>query len=102
MTEILASSSEAMQNVYTPLPLKLHLIFCIIATVIYLIQFSRKGSAHYLVIMLAVDLTFVTQICTKTIVMNCLFGAEIVLLILAAVLSFRFNKKQKAASAKQK
>lgn len=96
MIEILTQEINTMQNVYTPLPMKMHFIFCIIATVVYLLQYARKNAPHYLVIMVAVDLTFVTQICTKSIVIGCLFGAEVILLSWAAVLSYRYNKKLKA------
>ena len=61
MLELLANNATGMQNVYTPLPFKVHFIFCIIATLLYLVQFYRKRSAYYLLIMAAIDLTFVTQ-----------------------------------------
>lgn len=96
MIEILSQDTTAMQNVYTPLPMNIHLIFCIIATVVYLAQYARKGAVHYLLLMLAVDLTFVTQICTTNAVIGFLFAAEVVLLICSGVFSYRFNKKQKA------
>ena len=57
----LFSATQGLQNVYTPFPFKMHLGFCIIATILYLIQFYRRGSFHYLVLMAAIDLTFLTQ-----------------------------------------
>ncbi len=97
MIEILSQDTTAMQNVYAPLPMNIHLIFCIIATIVYLTQYARKGAVHYLLLLLAVDLTFVTQICTANAVIGCLFAAEVVLLICSGVFSYRFSKKQKSA-----
>lgn len=102
MIETLAQDITTMQNVYTPLPFKVHFIFCMIATVVYLLQFARKGSVHYLLIMAAIDLTFVTQICTTNVVISCLFAAEVILLVCAAVSSHKYNKKLKAAEGGKK
>jgi hypothetical protein len=97
MPQILSTEiSASMQNVYTPLPMKVHFIFCVIATLIYIIQYARKNSLHYLLVMFAIDLTFVTQICTTSVVMSCLFVAEVILLAAAGVFSHRYNKKLKA------
>lgn len=96
MIEILSQDTTAMQNVYTPLPMNIHLIFCIIATIVYLAQYARKGAVHYLLLMVAVDLTFITQICTANAVIGCLFAAEVVLLICSGVFSYKFSKKQKS------
>lgn len=87
--------AQGMQNVYTPFPFTMHLIFCIVATLVYGLQFVRKGSKHYLLMLLAVDATFVTQFCTTSIVMTCLFVLEVALLIAAAVCSHKFNKLNK-------
>lgn len=50
-----------LQNVYTPLPFGIHLIFGIFATIIFLIQFFRKNRVCYLLAALAVDATLVTH-----------------------------------------
>ena len=95
MIEILAQTTTQMQNVYTPLPFKVHLIFCIIATIVYIAQYARRKAPHYLLIMLAIDATFVTQFCTESIIIAALFGLEVLLLAAAAVFSHRFNKALK-------
>lgn len=99
MLEILSSVQQGMQNVYTPLSLKVHFIFCLVATVVYLLQFYRRGSWHYLVIMAAIDITFVTQtsICKTSGAIAALGVIEAVLLVFAAVLYFQFSRKQKEA-----
>ena len=50
-------AQEQLQNVYVPLPLKAHVIFCIIATIVYALEIYRKKSPHYVFMMLAVDAT---------------------------------------------
>lgn len=89
---------QGLQNVYTPLSFKTHFIFCIIATVVYLLQFYRKGSWHYLIIMAAVDLTFTTQFTAfqNSRALILLGAAEAALLICAGIVYYKFNKKQKA------
>ena len=86
MIETLAAETATLQNVYAPLPFKVHMIFCVIATLLYITQF----------IMIAIDLTIVTQFTTKSFVIGMIFGAEIALLAATAFISHRFAKKQKA------
>ena len=90
-----------MQNVYTPFPMGMHLVFCIIATIVYGIQFISKKSLHYLLLLLACDATFITQINTSKPVITALFFVEMALLIGAAVFSFKYNKALKAKSAEK-
>ncbi|WP_124100231.1 hypothetical protein [Ruminococcus sp. Marseille-P6503] len=92
--------SRGMQNVYTPMPLGVHFIFCLIATLLYLVQFYRKGSWHYILLMAAVDLTFITQFWTSHFAIWTLAVSEAALLIGAAVLSYRYNKAVKAVRQK--
>lgn len=99
MFELLVNNQVGLQNVYTPLPFKIHLAFCILATVVYLVQFYRKHSAYYLFIMFAIDLTFITQYSTGKGVVIALFAAEVVLIVLAIVSAVLNNKKKKAANA---
>lgn len=58
---IILTEQVGLQNVYTPLPLGIHLIFSIFATIIFLIQFFRKNRLCYLFATLAVDATLVTH-----------------------------------------
>lgn len=100
MLELLINNTENnMQNVYTPLPFKIHFIFCIIATLIYLTQYVRKHSLYYLFIMFAIDLTFVTQYFTSKPVIIALFIAEIILITLAVIFAYKYNKKVKLENA---
>ena len=101
MLELLANNATGMQNVYTPLPFKVHFIFCIIATLLYLVQFYRKRSAYYLLIMAAIDLTFVTQYWSGKPVIYALAAAEIVLIAAAVIASVMYNKKVKAENAEE-
>lgn len=101
MLELLVNNTAgSMQNVYTPLPYKIHFAFCLIATLLYLVQFYRKRSAYYLLIMAAIDLTFVTQYWTSKPVIIGLLIAEVVLIVAAVIASHRYNKKVKAENAR--
>lgn len=100
MLELLINNTtNNLQNVYTPLPFKIHFAFCIIATLIYLLQYYRKRSLYYIFIMFAIDLTFVTQYYTSKAAIIALFIAEVVLIALAVVFSYKYNKKIKAENA---
>jgi len=88
-----------MQNVYTPLSFGVHLGFCIIATLLYLVLYYRKGSLHYLTLMFAIDLTFITQFWTST-AARVLLGIAEALLIGATIFFYiRFSRKLKAENA---
>ena len=97
--EILARNE--MQNVYTPLPLNIHFVFCLIATALYLVQFYRKGAWHYILLMFAVDATFITQFWTTHFAISALAVTVAALLIGAAVLSHRYSKALRAVCRKQ-
>ena len=55
------SEQVGLQNVYTPLPLDIHIIFSIFATIVLLIQFVRKKRVCYLLAALAIDATLITH-----------------------------------------
>ena len=59
MLNVLGKNS--IQNVHAPLPLTAHIIFCVIATLLYLVQFKRKKMKYYIYLLAAVDLTLLTQ-----------------------------------------
>ncbi|MBR6045078.1 MAG: hypothetical protein IKP47_05540 [Ruminococcus sp.] len=85
-----------MQNVVTPLDMVPHLIFTIVATIIYLALYYRKGSPHYLTLMCAVDATFVTQVWTSSVAIAVLAGVEIALITATIILAIKNSKRIKA------
>ena len=102
MTQIFSDmTSEGLQNVYNPLPLKMHIGLCIIATVLYLIQYRRRGSWHYILLMIGIDLTYLTQtsLCYKTGFIPALGVAEGLILAGALVTYKQFSKKEKEKRA---
>ena len=101
MLELFANNPAELQNVYTPLPFNIHFGFCLIATLIYLVQYWRKRSAYYLFVMIAIDLTFVTQYFTSKPVIWVLAIAEVLLIIAAIVSAYLHNKKIKAEKAEE-
>lgn len=50
-----------LQNVYTPLPFNIHLVFCAFASIVLMIQFFRKNRISYLLATLAIDATLATH-----------------------------------------
>ncbi len=94
-------ANQGLQSVYTPFTFKMHLGFCIIATILYLLQYYRKGSWHYIVLMAAIDLTFVTQtsLCQTGSRVAVLGIVEVALLAIAAVLNYRYSKQLKLKNA---
>ena len=99
---VLAANAPALQNVHTPFPMGMHLVFCIAATVVYGLQYISKKSLHYMCLLLACDLTFVVQLNTSDVTIGVLFVLEALLLIGAAVFSHKYNKKLKAEEGESK
>ncbi len=103
MTQILTEMkvNEGLQNVFNPLPLKMHIGLCILATILYLIQYYRKGSWHYLLLMIGIDLTYLTQtnLCYKKGFIPILGVAEGLILLGALLTYLSFAKKEKAKHA---
>ncbi|ADU23527.1 MULTISPECIES: hypothetical protein [Ruminococcus] len=95
-------TANAVQNVFTPFPFGMHLGFCIVATIVYGIYFIKQKTTHHMLMLLACDLTFLTQINTSKPALTFLFIAEIVLLIGAAFFSIKYSRAQKAAEKKKK
>ncbi|MCR5122801.1 MAG: hypothetical protein K6B74_10310 [Ruminococcus sp.] len=98
---ILDEAVTGLQNIYTPFTPKQHLVFCIFGTAIYLIQFYRRGGWHNLLLMLGIDLTYLTQtsLCNTSDTIWILGVAEIIVLGAAFFFSYKFNKQQKALKA---
>ncbi len=97
----LLAAETGMQNIFTPLSATAHFVFCIIATIVYLLQFYRRGSWHYILIMLAIDLTFLTQtpVCRGQSAVGVLGIIEALVLIAAFVVYLPYGKKLKAEAA---
>lgn len=102
MNTFMILTANQLQNVHAPLPLKAHIIFCVIATVVYGLQFMRKKLNYYFYIILAVDLTILTQFYTQNYVIWALAVAEIILLVMAFVSQHNHKKKLKEEALKDK
>ncbi len=101
MITMLAGKS-GMQNVYAPLPFVAHLVFCALATLLYAVLFNRRGKRHYLVLMIAIDLTLMTQFWTDELVIFAVGFAEVVMLIIAGVLAYKSAQEDKELAEKRK
>jgi hypothetical protein len=98
-TNTMIFATDQMQNVYVPLPFSWHLGFCIIATVVYALEIYRKGSIHYLFMMLAVDATIMMQFFNNSTAVVILAVMEILLLGAAITFGVMDSKKKKAEKA---
>ena len=99
MTLFVESDGSKMQNVYTPLSLTAHLIFCFLATALYLAMYYRRGSVHYLLLMAAIDATIITQYWTSSAAITALGIAEAILICGAIFFYIKYSKKVKAENA---
>ena len=89
-----------IENIYAPFRLPFHLTFCIIATLFYLLMLKRRGSRHYLFLIVAIDLTIIPQFVPDKNVVFWLGVTEILLLILIfiSMISDSIKKKKKRKS----
>lgn len=101
LTAILAET-DGMQNIYIPLPLGMHLGFCIIATIVYILEIYRKKSLHYLFLMLAVDATLLMQAFPNSTMVAVLAVMEVLFLGAAGFMAFMDHKKRKLAEKQAK
>ena len=92
-------ANDQMQNVYVPLPFKAHLIFCIIATIVYALEIYRKKSPHYVFMMLAVDATLLMHAFPNSTMVVVLAIMETLLLGTAIAVAVLESKKRKAKAA---
>lgn len=96
---ILSTANDSVQNVYIPLPSNLHIGFCVIATIVYILEVYRKRSPHYLLLMLAVDATLLMQVFPNSTMVVVLAVLEVLLLGSAAAFAIIRSRKKKAAAA---
>lgn len=96
MLTLFADDGAKLQNVYAPLPLGMHIGFCVLATVLYAVLYMRRRKPSYLCLLVAVDLTIVTQFLTHSAVIATLFAAEVCLLAACVVFSIKASKQKKA------
>lgn len=89
-------SNLLIENVYAPLPFGFHLGFCILATIVYGISFARKKQKRYFYLLLAIDVTLLTQLGDNVYSILVIVIAEIVLLLMAIVDYVKFKVDQKS------
>ncbi len=82
-----------------PFPFHLHLGFCAIALVFFIIMYSRKKRPYQLIFAIAIPLTLAIWLSNSKTLFNIIGIAEVLLILLAAVLTMIENKKNKASSA---
>lgn len=95
-------SNNNIQNVHAPLPLPAHIAFCVIASLLYIIQYKRIQINYYIYLLIAVDLTLVTQFYVQDYVIAAVGIAEIILLVMAFVSQRKHKKELKLLEEKEK
>lgn len=89
-------SNFLIENVYAPLPFGFHLGFCILATIVYGISFARKKQKRYFYLLLAIDVTLLTQLGDNVYSILIIVIAEVVLIMMAIVDYVKFRVEQKS------
>lgn len=102
MDFLVSLAGNNLQNVHAPLPLPAHIAFCVIATALYIVQFKRKRINYYLYLLIAVNLTLVTQFSNEDYAVLAVAVAEIVLLVMAFLSSRKHKKALKQQEEKKK
>ncbi len=74
-----------------PYPAKLHVIFCIIAFVFFLIRFLRHKRIYRLILAVAVPISLLIQVSDSKMLYYFVGGVELVLILTAFISSF-FDK----------
>ncbi len=61
MTALMLNINMGMQERFAPLPFKLHLIFCLAATVLFVLIYKRYHKVKDVLWLISCDLTFILQ-----------------------------------------
>lgn len=88
----------ALQNRFAPLPKDLHILFCSLATILFLILYFRYKRLSDLLWMIACDLTLILQFYGDKVTAFCIGICELILLCL---IFCEFVKSKKAELAKK-
>lgn len=91
-----------LQNRFAPLPMKLHIAFCVVATVLFLILYLRKKRMSDLYWMLVCDTTLILQFYYDPLTATAVGVCELVLLSLIVWEAIKESKAQKAARLAEK
>ena len=87
-----------IENIYAPFPFPLHLGFCIFATLFLILQFYRKKYLYYILLIIGIVLTFITQYTQKEIIIYALGITELILLIWIITSMIIISRKKKKNS----
>lgn len=92
----LISAAAVLRSRFAPMPLGLHIAFCVFATVVFGLIFIRKKTVSSLIWMLICDTTAVLQFFNDPMTATAVAVCEIFLFALLAVVSIREKKAEKA------
>ncbi len=100
---ILAAQMSELRSRFTPLPAKLHIIFCLLATVIFLVHYFRRKKVSSLIWILICDSTVILQFYSDRRTAIAVGICEIVLFaVLFKVWFVEYRERKKAAEEEKK
>ena len=95
--------STTLESSLFPISMEKHIIFCIIATILFVLQFVRTKQWYQLVMAAAIPLSLLVYIDEEnTTLFNCVGILEAVLLCAALVLNIMQSHKENKADAAKK
>lgn len=99
MITLAVDSMSTVRSRFTPLPLNMHLWFCVYATVVFMIIFYRRKSVSSLIWALICDATLILQFYNDKYTAAAVFVCEVVMFAILAVLWVRDKKAAKLKAA---
>ncbi len=91
-----------LQNRFAPLPKKLHIIFAVVATILFLVLYVRQKKLSDLLWLLILDTTLILQFFGDPVTATGVGVVEVVLIALLIWTSVKENKEKKARLAAEK
>lgn len=84
-----------VNSIYAPFSFPFHLIICIVATLFYGYMFMRKKHSHYFTLILAFDITLLTQMNISKTAFYSITVTEMLLIALIIISLVRVNMNNK-------
>ena len=87
-------------NYVFPMPLPMHIVFCIIGLAFFLLQYYRKRYTYYLLLAFAIPSTLLIYFC-KTDISYTILGIEEFILFILIIVSMILTKRKLGKEEKQ-
>lgn len=92
------AKKQIIENVYAPLPASLHIGFCILSTILFLVLYARRRQKKSIYTLIAIDLTLLARLSHDDYTILIVALAELILLAMIFVDSMKhwIEEKKKA------